>query len=103
MRRKNSRYYLNPTSAAPAACQYPAYCELDPTGMLDEEVTLVLDAAGVGIVIPSQPGDVPDVVYGWEDLIRAKAILRSDDPEEMEDLKFVVRGVGVSVFVSLLA
>jgi hypothetical protein len=64
------------------------FTDNDPTGDLEEEVTLTLDASGLRVVSPSVDAKVVGP-FAWEDVKQWRAVA-SEDPEEMEIFVFNV-------------
>ena len=85
-RRHSSKFYMlgdNPTQQ-----RINAFVDTDPTGELPEEVEIVIEMSGLGF---AAHGQQDYHIYGWEDVGRIKAIMRSDDAADMEDLVFIIR------------
>jgi hypothetical protein len=76
----------NPMQQRITAC-----VDTDPTKQLAEEIEIVIEMSGLGFATPGQE-DHP--IYGWEDIGRVKAIMRSEDDGDMEDLVVNINDIG---------
>jgi hypothetical protein len=61
----------------------------------EDDMELALSADGLDLV---PDGDVDSLLYPWNEVHCIKAALQSDDPEDMEVLTFVIKGIGLFSF-----
>ena len=60
----------------------------DLVGVEEVGVEVVIEMSGLGF---AALGQQDYHIYGWEDVGRIKAIMRSDDPDDMEEVVFTIR------------
>jgi CRP-like cAMP-binding protein len=61
----------------------------------EDDIELALSSDGLEMV---PDGDVDSLLYPWDEVHCVKAALQSDDPEDMEVLTFVIKGIGLFSF-----